>query len=80
MITQEQLDEAILGELGRPDWAYISAYLVNQALVARDACADATSWEQVQQLRGFAEGLAFVVNLRENTQKVKEQEATNAAL
>lgn len=78
MITQDQLDEAILNEMGRPDWAIINAFLAQQAIVARDACADAPSWEEVKRLQGFAEGLAFVVNLRENTKKIKEQEASGA--
>ena len=78
MITQEQLDEIILAEMGRPDWDIIRTYLAQQAMIHRDACSDANSWEEVQKLRGFANGLAFVVNLREDTQRAKEQEESDA--
>ncbi len=72
MITQEQLDEAVLGLMGHPDWDIIATFLVNEAVQARDMCADANSWEDVQKLSGFAEGLAFVVNLRDMTEKALE--------
>lgn len=78
MITQEKLDEAILDITGRPDWDMIATFLVNEALIARDRCADAHSWEEVQRAAGFAEGLAYVVNLREMT--IKSMEQRNADL
>jgi len=68
MITQEQLDDAVLGIMGSPNWDIIAAFLVNEAVQARDMCADANSWDEVNKLSGFAEGLAFVVNLRSMTE------------
>jgi len=73
MITQEQLDEAILTITGRPEWDIVAKFLTHEALVARDSCADAHSWEQVKERQGFAEGLAYVVNLREMTQRAMEE-------
>ena len=66
--------------MGRPNWDIIRAYLAQQALVARDSCADAESWEKVNQLRGFADGLAYVVNMRDNLIAVKETEKSDAAV
>ena len=73
MITQEQLDEAVLGLMGTPNWDIIAAFLVNEAIQSRDMCADANSWEEVQKLSGFAEGLAYVVNLRSMTERALEE-------
>jgi hypothetical protein len=73
MITQEQLDDAILGITGTPNWEIIAQFLVNEAIQSRDMCADAQSWEDVQKLSGFAEGLAFVVNLRSMTETALEE-------
>lgn len=78
MITQEKLDEVILTELGRPDWDIIRQFLAQQILIARDACADVSNMEELSRLRGFADGLAYVVNLRENT--IKAQELADADL
>ena len=68
MITQEQLDEAILGLTGTPNWEIIATFLVSEAIQSRDMCADANSWDEVNKLSGFAEGLAYVVNLRSMTE------------
>jgi len=73
MITQEQLDEAVLGITGTPNWEIIATFLVNEALQSRDMCADANSWDEVNKLSGFAEGLAYVVNLRSMTEAALEQ-------
>ena len=75
-MTQQELDEAILGITGLPEWHLICGFLVNEALQTRDQCADAKDWGDVQRMAGFAEGIAFVVNLREMTERVLEE--TNA--
>jgi hypothetical protein len=33
---------------------------------------EASSWEQVQQDKGFAKGLAYMINLREDTKLEKK--------
>ena len=73
MITQEMLDEAVLGLMGTPNWEIIATFLANEAIQSRDMCADANTWEEVQRLSGFAEGLAYVVNLRAMTETALEQ-------
>lgn len=71
MITQEQLDNAILEEMGRPGWELIKSFLAQQVIIARDSCADATSWEDCVRRKGFAEGLYFVINLRDDTERAR---------
>ena len=73
MITQEQLDDAILTITGHPDWSIVAQFLISEAIVARDMCADANTWEEVKTRSGFAEGLAYVVNLRESTERAMEE-------
>ncbi len=38
------------------------------------------SWEKVQEEKGFAKGLAYIVNYRENLMKVKEATKPDAAI
>lgn len=74
MITQEQLDDAILEEMGRPNWDIIRQFLTQQVMIARDSCAEANSWEEVLTRRGFAHGLLYVINLRDDTKTARETE------
>ena len=73
MITQEQLDEAILTVTGDRNWAIVAEFLAREALVTRDSCADAEVWEEVCRRKGFADGLAYVLNLRSLTETAMEQ-------
>jgi len=73
MITQEKLDEAILTITGNPDWAIVAEFLATEAIIARDSCADADSWDIVNKRSGFADGLAYVLNLRDMTEQSMEQ-------
>jgi hypothetical protein len=41
---------------------------------------DASSWDKVCENRGFAKGLQYIINLRENTLRAEEIEQTNATL
>ena len=79
MITQEQLDDAILTITGHPDWAIVAEFIAREGIITRDSCADASSWEEVNQKKGFAEGLAFVLSLRQITETGIE-ERKNATL
>jgi len=79
-ITQEQLDDAVLTITGHPDWSIIVKGLENDIYHTQASMADASSWDQVNELRGFMKGLAFVINLRNTIKAVKEQEEINAAL
>jgi len=77
MITQEQLDDAVLSVTGSREWDIFAQFLVNEAISARDSCADAKTWEAVQKAAGFAEGIAYVVNLREMTERTMEERDAN---
>ena len=68
-MTQEELDNAILTITGRPEWALVAELLAREAIISRDMCADANTWEDVQRRAGFAEGLGYVLNLREMTER-----------
>lgn len=74
MITQQQLDEAILEEMGRPNWDIIRQFLAQQVMIARDSCAEANSWEEVLTRRGFAQGLVYVIELRDQTKIAMENQ------
>lgn len=75
MITQEELDNAILGITGTPNWDIIAKFLVAEAIQSRDMCADAKDFDEVNRLAGFAQGLAYVVNLRDMTEQMIEERA-----
>ena len=77
MITQDQLDEAILSITGHRDWAIVAQFLTNEAIITRDSCADAESWDIVNKRSGFADGLAYVLNLRDMTEQSMEQRNAN---
>lgn len=72
-ITQEQLDDAVLEITGRPEWAMFVQGLFNEIYQSQARALTADSWEEVNRLRGFAEGLAYVSNVREMVTQSKEQ-------
>jgi hypothetical protein len=80
MISQDKLDDAILSITGHPDWAIIQTALTNEIYQCQATSLDVKTWEEVCALRGYARGLAFVINLRDMTIMAKEQEAQDAAL
>lgn len=80
MITQEQFDEALLTVTGGADWAIVAKGLSNDIYQIQAGAFDAKSWEAVCEARGFAQGLAYVINLRENVIKAKEVGDANVRL
>jgi len=80
MITQQQLDEAILTLTGSINWPILQQALDNEIYQCQAMSLDAKSWEDVCALRGYAKALAYVRNLREMTIKAKEQDTLDAAL
>lgn len=72
-MTQEDFDDAVLTITGRPEWALIQKGLSNDIYSAQASALDANTWEDVCRLRGFAQGLAFVINLRDTVVRAKEQ-------
>lgn len=71
-MTQEEFDNAVLEITGNPNWAIIQKGLANDIYNAQASALDAKTWEEVNALRGFAQGLAFVINLRESVTRAKE--------
>lgn len=76
MITQEKFNEAVLDVTGGPNWDIVKLGLSNDIYQAQAQALDAGSWEEVCRLRGFAQGLAYVMNLREVvTTSIREGES-----
>lgn len=81
MITQEQFDDAVLALTGDPNWDIITQGLANDIYQTQASVFDsAHDWGQVMELKGFARGLAYVVNLRNNVVLTLKTEAANAKL
>jgi len=79
-VTQEEFNDAVLHVTGGPEWDIVKQGLSNDIYQAQAGALDAKTWERVNELRGFAQGLAYVINIRENTLTAIEQEERNAAL
>jgi hypothetical protein len=73
MTEQDRLDDAILTVTGGPDWAVVAQGLANEIYEAQARVFDVQSWDDVNRLRGFAQGLAYVLNLRDATILAKQQ-------
>lgn len=76
MITPEQYNEAILDVTSGPSWDIVKKGLEADIYSIQAQALDATTWEQVCELRGFAKGLAFIVAIRENTKQAMLQSET----
>lgn len=77
-ITQDEFNEAVLTITGGPDWDIIKQGLSNDIYQVQSGALDAKSWELVCEARGFAQGLAYIINLRENTVRQMEVVEANA--
>ncbi len=77
--TPEQLDDAVLSITGRPEWAVIVKGLQNDIYHSQASALDAPNWDTVCELRGFAKGLAFVINLRDTVEGMAEVKKSNDA-
>lgn len=83
MVTQEQFDEAVLTLTGTPEWDIIVQGLANDIYHTQCQALDAADWGAVKELKGFASGLSYVINLRSTTITVQsnlKDEAPNADL
>ena len=66
-MTQDDFNEAVLHCTGGPEWEIVKRGLANDIYQAQAQALEATSWDHVCELKGFAKGLAFIINLREST-------------
>ena len=79
-IDQDALETAILDRLSGPNWDLIKKGLAHEIYSSQAGALDASSWEKVNELRGFAKGIYYVMNLRETTlHGISEREQSNQA-
>ena len=79
-MTQDEFNEAVLNITGNPDWALIKKGLENDVYHAQAQAFNAPDWGGVRELKGFAQGLTYVMNLRETVIQSMETAKANAAL
>ena len=72
-MTQDEFNEAILTVTAGPAWDLVKRGLANDIYNAQAQALDVKSWDEVCELRGFAKGLAFMMNIRDNTLRAKAQ-------
>lgn len=64
--------EGIMTLTGTPEWEMLVEELEKMVYEIQANALEAGSWEQVQQDKGFAKGLAYMIHLRENTKLEKK--------
>lgn len=79
-ITQAEFNEAVLEVTGGPNWDVVKKGLANDIYQTQASALDAADWGQVCELRGFARGIAYMMNLREAVKAQIVAEVDNAAL
>jgi hypothetical protein len=72
-MTQNEFNNAVLSITGGPDWDIVKQGLSNDIYQVQAGALDAKNWTEVCEARGFASGLAYLINLRENTIMMMEQ-------
>ena len=77
-ITQDKFNEAVLSVTAGPAWDIVKQGLANDIYQLQAGALEAKTWEAVKEARGFAAGLAYIVNLRENTILAIKHGASNA--
>jgi hypothetical protein len=79
-MTDEEWEEAVLACTSPGDqWKIVQKGLSNEIYNAQANALDAADWGKVCELRGFAQGLAFMIGLRDNVKLRKQQRQTEAA-
>lgn len=79
-MTQEEFNQAVLAVTGGPDWDIVKQGLANDIYQVQSGALDAKTWEAVCEARGFAAGLAYIINLRETTLMAMETADANVQL
>jgi len=72
-ITQDQFDAAILEVTGGPNWDIVKEGLRAEIYQTQANVFTKNDWGEVQRSRGFAEGIAYCMNLRELTIQARAQ-------
>jgi hypothetical protein len=63
---------------GTPEFEVLVEELKRMVYESQANAFEAPSWDQLQEDKGFAKGLAYIINLRENTKQEKKLEEQNA--
>lgn len=74
----QQYFEDITTLTGYPEWAVLVKELEHMIYHTQANAIERTSWEKVNEDRGFAKGLAYIVNLREDNKKALDIVKANA--
>ncbi|MHC4335370.1 MAG: hypothetical protein ACYSUV_16710 [Planctomycetota bacterium] len=75
-MTQDDFNRAVLHCTGGPEWDIVKKGLANDIYQTQARALDASSWDEVNEMKGFAKGLAFILNLRESTLSAMNQDST----
>jgi hypothetical protein len=72
--------EDLLTLTSYPEWALLVEDLEKEIYQLQANAFEASSWEQLQQDKGYALGLAQIVNLRDDIKRTQAAAIANAAL
>ena len=79
-MTQDEYNEAVLERTSGPNWDIVVKGLKNDIYHTQAMAFDAKDWGAVCELKGFARGLAYCMNLRNVVITSIEQAKANANL
>lgn len=72
-IDVEDYEEAILEITGHPKWGHIVRGLLSEIEFSQQNVFLKNSWDEVLEEKGFCKGLAYVMTLREQVVKKREE-------
>jgi len=78
MRTDKEYLEAITTLTGYPEWAVLVEEFKSLIYQLQAGALEADSWDKVVEAKGFARGMAYIVNLRDTNTALKEVEDSNA--
>ncbi len=71
----DQYFEAIMVLTGTPEFKVLVEELERMVYQSQANAFEASSWDKLQEDKGFAKGLAYIINLRENSKTEKKANA-----
>ena len=80
-MTQEErdkLDEDILKLMGTREWLNIAENLKKDIYNLQASMMEVDTWDKVNELRGFCQGITYIINLRDTVIQARKQEAQDA--
>jgi len=78
--TDEKFFEDMISLTGYREWSELVKDLESQIYHTQANSLEAKSWDEVNEARGFARGLAYIVNLRDTIKQAQIAVKDNAAL